>query len=61
MLWSEDKCGGMLKTEVQMKFQISSINIQINPNLQYPISKRFGNSNLVIGYYLGFGIWDLFI
>jgi hypothetical protein len=48
-----------------MKSQIPSTNIpacggQAN-NFQYPISKTFGNWNLVIGYYLGFGIWDLII
>jgi len=51
----------MLKLEVQMKFQIPSTNIQINSNSQYPISKTFGNWNLVIGYYLEFGNWDLII
>jgi hypothetical protein len=48
-----------------MKFQIPSANIpacgrQAN-KFQLPISNTFGNRDLVIGYYLGFGIWDLVI
>ena len=48
-----------------MKFQITNLKSQTNPNFQIQNSKlypfRFGHFNFEIGAYLEFGAWNLAI
>ncbi len=49
----------------KLKIQIPNFKHQSPDKFQYPITKTFGNclsgetGNLIIGYYLEFGIWSL--